>query len=169
MATITAAECGSPNIPLFLDLVAWSEGTSTSHVTQRNGYDVLVSGIHGPSIFTDLGQHPNILVTVNHNGLESTAAGRYQELHRNFVAMQPELHLPDFGPLSQDKMAIQHLKECGALPYVESGDIQTAIAKASGIWASFPGNDYGQRAHPMELLLDQWERLKAVAPVPASA
>ena len=42
----------------FLDLIAYSEGTSTSSVTKNDGYDVIVTGVDGPSIFTDYSDHP---------------------------------------------------------------------------------------------------------------
>ena len=38
----------------FLDMLAYSEGTSTSPATKDRGYDVIVTGIDGkPEIFTD--------------------------------------------------------------------------------------------------------------------
>ena len=43
-----------PKLKSFLDLVAWSEGTSTSTHTQNDGYDVVVSGVDGPEIFNVL-------------------------------------------------------------------------------------------------------------------
>lgn len=47
------------NRKAFGDLLAYSEGTSTSPATRNNGYDVIVTGIDGkPEIFTDYSDHP---------------------------------------------------------------------------------------------------------------
>lgn len=155
MATITGT-----NIPKFLDLIAYSEGTSTSRLTQDDGYDVIVSGATGPEIFTDFSQHPfaGRPAKLVRPGLESTAAGRYQLLYRYWLSYKMSLKLPDFGPLSQDRIAIQQIKERKALGAIESGDIESAITLCSGTWASFPGNAYGQNAHSMTTLMAEWNK-----------
>ena len=135
----------APSIKAFLDCIAWSEGTSRSPITQNNGYDVVVTGVDGPSIFTDYSDHPFakglLPVCVRENPpLYSTAAGRYQLLLRYWAAYRAELHLPDFSPTSQDVVAIQQMKERGAVAHIAAGDIQGAINACSNIWASFPNN-----------------------------
>jgi muramidase (phage lysozyme) len=55
-----------------------------------------------------------------------------------------QLHLPDFSPLSQDKVALQQMKERDAIDFVVNGDVSDAIHICSNIWASFPGNNYSQ-------------------------
>lgn len=150
-----------PKLKAFLDLVAWSEGTSTSPITQNNGYDVIVTGVNGPSIFTDYTDHPFAhggAVTVR-PGLISTAAGRYQLLARYWNVYKAQLHLPDYSPASQDAVAIQQMRERGAVSLVESGDVQGAIEACSNIWASLPGNSYGQGGHSMEALLGQYQNI----------
>ncbi len=72
------------------------------------------------------------------------------------------MHLPDFSPENQDAVAIQQIKERGALPMIEAGDIAGAIAACSNIWASLPGNDYEQPGgHTVEALLAEYDRLTA--------
>lgn len=144
------------NMKAFLDMLAWSEGTSTSKYTRNNGYDVIVGGIDSPNTFTDYSKHPNILVKVNKAGLQSTAAGRYQLLKRYADSYTRFLGLKDFSPASQDAIAMQQIKECGALAMIENGQIEKAIAKCSNIWASLPGNTYGQRQHPVQDLVAQY-------------
>ena len=156
MARISVTEAGGANRLSFLDLIAWSEGTSISPITKDNGYDIIVTGLDGFHRFDDYSHHPNVLVIVNSRGLKSTAAGRYQQIYYWWVKYQRLLKLPDFGPLSQDKCALQQIKEQGALPYIDSGDIATAISKCANIWASFPGNGYGQRQHPLPILITQF-------------
>lgn len=150
------------NIKAYLDMIAWSEGTSTSKYTKRDGYDVIVGGINSPHTFTSFADHPNVLVTVNSAGLKSTAAGRYQLLYRYWVAYKKQLKLTDFSPASQDAVAIQQIKEQGAYQDVLYGRISLAINKCSNIWASMPGNSYGQRQHPPGVLVAQYESLGGV-------
>ena len=41
-------------------------------------------------------------------------------------------------------MALQQIKERGALPMIDHGDIRQAIDRCSNIWASLPGAGYGR-------------------------
>lgn len=61
--------------------------------------------------------------------------------------------LPDFGPISQDRIAIKQIAEQGVLVHVQAGRIAEAIGKCSNIWASLPGNNYGQRVHAVDDLV----------------
>ena len=45
---------------------------------------------------------------------------------------------------SQDAVALQQIKERGALPMIDRGDIRQAIDRCSNIWASLPGAGYGR-------------------------
>ena len=45
MARLSESRAGSRNALAFLDMLAWSEGTSTSPATAMDGYDVIVTGI----------------------------------------------------------------------------------------------------------------------------
>ena len=156
MPRITAQAAGGQNVLAFLDMLAWSEGTSTSKYTKDDGYDVIVGGINSPNIFTDYFAHPDVLVTVNSAGLKSTAAGRYQLLYRYWIAYSASLNLPDFGPVSQDRIAIQQTTEQHALADIQAGNIASAISKCSNIWASLPGNSYKQGGHSVDDLIAQY-------------
>jgi muramidase (phage lysozyme) len=145
----------------FLALIAYSEGTSSSTITQDDGYDVIVSGVHGPERFDDYSEHPfaSREPKLVRPGLYSTAAGRYQILLRYWKVYKQRLSLPDFGHDSQDAVAVQMLRERRALPLIEAGQIEQAVVACSAIWASFPGNDYQQNAHSMKALLEFWNTL----------
>lgn len=173
MATITEEQSGL-NVPQFLDLIAWSEGTSTLSDTKNNGYDVIVTGVSGPEIFTNYFNHPFSpskewpngrpakLVRASQGtslGIYSTASGRYQLLYRYYTFYKNKLNLPDFSPLSQDSIAIQQIKEKSVFNLITGGKIQQAIEGCSSIWASIPGNSYGQGGKSMEKLLNQWVTL----------
>lgn len=133
-----------PNLERFLFLITETEGTDR----QGTPYNEL----YGYDNFTDFSKHPNINVTKG--GLTSTAAGRYQMLKGTWDGVQAQLNLPDFSPLSQDKAAIQLIKNRGAYDAVINGDFQTAIAKTNKEWASLPGSPYGQPTYSLKRALD---------------
>jgi len=149
------------NIAAFLDMLAWAEGTAIHPLTKNRGYDVIVTGMNGkPEIFTDYRDHPfahgRPAKIFNRRGEKSTASGRYQQLYRYWPHYQQQLGLPDFSPLSQDKLAIQLMRERGALDDVRQGRIGSAISRCCNIWASLPGAGYGQREHNLEKLVTVW-------------
>jgi lysozyme len=137
----------------FLDMLAWSEGTDKpGQPTKNHGYDVIVGG----SLFTDYSDHPRKLVTLSPK-LKSTAAGRYQLLSKWWDAYRKQLGLKDFSPASQDAVALQQIKERGALPLIDNGDIRQAIDRCSNIWASLPGAGYGQFEHKADNLIAKFK------------
>lgn len=145
MAKISDRKAGGKNVTRFLDTIAYAEGTSRSRFTKDDGYDVIVNGIGGePKTFDDYSKHPGVLVQVRKD-LKSTAAGRYQTLKRYAEAYAVTLNLKDFGPESQDAIAIRMIKEQGAYDDVVSGNFASAMEKVSNIWASLPNSPYGQR------------------------
>ena len=116
-------------------MLAWSEGTDNGRQKTRNhGYDVIVGG----ELFTDYSDHPRKLVTLNLK-LKSTGAGRYQLLSRWWDALPARSQPEDFSPKAQDAVALQQIKERGALPMIDRGDIRQAIDRCSNIWASTAG------------------------------
>lgn len=148
MAVITEREAGA-NVPAFLDMLAFSEGTDNGkQATSDHGYDVLVGG----GTFKSYADHPRVLVDLPRYKIKSTAAGRYQELSRNYDAYRALLKLQDFGPLSQDRIAVQQIRECGALPDVVAGRFDEAVRKVRKIWASLPGAGYGQHEQQIDKL-----------------
>ena len=135
----------------FLDMLAWSEWTDNGRQKTRNhGYDVIVGG----ELFTDYSDHPRKLVTLNPK-LKSTGAGRYQLLPAGGMptARRPRKILPK----SQDAVALQQIKERGALPMIDRGDIRQAIDRCSNIWASLPGAGYGQFEHKADSLIAKFK------------
>lgn len=130
----------------FLDMIATSEGTIG---IGDDGYNVLVGSTHShPLLFSNYADHPRIY----NKALNSTAAGRYQLLARWFDAYKKQLKLSDFSPPSQDKIAVQQIRECRALPDIDSGNFESAVHKCAHIWASLPGANYGQHENTMERL-----------------
>lgn len=129
----------SANLRAFLDMIAVSEGTAR---LGDRGYNVL----YGGGLFQGYADHPRKALTFTIKGkpVTSTAAGRYQILSRYFDVYKKQLRLPDFGPSSQDAIAIQLIRECKALTDVEAGRFDAAVTKCRSRWASLPGAGYGQ-------------------------
>ena len=59
---------------------------------------------------------------------------------------------------SQDAVALQQIKERGALPMIDRGDIRQAIDRCSNIWASLPGAGYGRFEHKADGLIAKFEK-----------
>ncbi|VTP12671.1 Phage lysozyme [Phytobacter ursingii] len=141
------------NLKAFLDMLAWSEGTSTV-AGSDNGYNVIVGG----GLFKGYVDHPRKLVDIPRLGIKSTAAGRYQLLSKYWDSYKKQLGLKDFSPASQDAVAVQQIKEQGALQLIADGKISQAISKCSNIWASLPGAGYGQHEHKIGDLLAKYKQ-----------
>ena len=52
---------------------------------------------------------------------------------------------------------MQQIKERGALPMIDRGDIRQAIDRCSNIWASLPGAGYGQFEHKADSLIAKFK------------
>ena len=151
MPRISAMDAGGQNVSALLDTIAWSEiGLEIlADPVSDDGYKVLV-GSHPGQIFTfsSYADHPHALVDVGR--VESTAAGRYQILYRDWPYYKGLLGLPDFGPIAQDLYAIRQFKETGAFPLIMAGMFNQAVENIAHIWASLPGSQYGQRVHTLD-------------------
>lgn len=136
MSRLTPDQAGGANVCAFLDMIAFSEGTAGHG---DDGYNVIVGG----ALFEGYADHPRRVVKLNAT-LSSSAAGRYQLLARYWDVYRKQLKLADFSPESQDRVAIQQLKETRAFPLIQTGKFEDAVARCKNIWASLPGAGYGQ-------------------------
>ena len=183
MATIG----GDRRITAFLDLIAASEGTSCNPFTKSDGYDIIVSGVDGYHRFDDFSAHPfaggrpPILVRAARpavqaitdpdtgyvmtpskpavKALYSTASGRYQLILETWNELAATLYLRLFNPASQDYAAMELLFRHHADQMLLDGKITEAIHACRLVWASFPGNDYGQGGRTLDWLLTYYHKL----------
>ncbi len=142
----------SPNMHAFLAMIAYSELGPKLIAESDEGYAVIVGSVPGKvRRFDSYKDHPRVTVSLTIKGkqVQSTAAGRYQILERYFDAYKAQLGLPDFGPLSQDRIAVQMIRECHAVPDIEAGRFADAARKCASRWASLPGAGYGQHENRM--------------------
>ena len=101
-------------------MLAWSEELITD--VRKPEIMVMTSLLAGG--YLQLLDH---LAACHAKPLKSTGAGRYQLLSRWWDAYRkrrPE----DFSPKSQGTLALQQIKERGALPMIDRGDIVKAIS-----------------------------------------
>ena len=185
MATIG----GDRRITAFLDLIAASEGTSSSPVTKSDGYDIIVSGIDGHHRFDDFSAHPfeggrpPILVRAARDteqaktdpdtgyvmtpskpavkALRSTASGRYQIVLETWRELAATLHIKLFSPSCQDSAAMELLFQHHADQLLLQGKCAEAILACNKVWASFPGNEYGQGGRTLDWLISTYHPMLA--------
>lgn len=183
MATIQADKA----LTAFLDLIAWSEGTSKHPLTKLDGYDVIVSGVDGHHVFADYSIHPfalgrepivvrqakaavwayadtdegtpNKLVHAATPELLSTASGRYQIILPTWREVSTKALVGTFSPQSQDRAALYLLTACGADKAILAGCLPLAFQLVTNIWASFPGNLFHQGGHSTDELIAQYNQL----------
>jgi muramidase (phage lysozyme) len=136
------------NRKAFLDAIAYAEGTEQY---PNNGYYTLFTGKQ----FDSLAKHPNISICAPIKGKMtcSTAAGRYGFLSTTWKG----LGFSDFSRESQDKGALMLLSP-KLLAAVDAGDWPTVFIGANKIWASFPGDVYGQGGKSMDQLMKFMEK-----------
>lgn len=154
MARITEKEAGGRNVLAGLDMLAWAEGTDrVTQASRDQGYDVLVGG----QLFNGYNDHPRILVDLPRLKIKSSAAGRYQLLGRYWDPYRKALKLVGgFTPENQDRVAIQQIREQGALGDLKAGRLKAMVEKCANIWASLPGAGYGQHEQKMDALVERF-------------
>lgn len=146
----------TPNISAMLSTIAHGEGTDRADEPYRVCYarkHIIESFDYHPheerpdgtrewagETLTDAQCHALGL----HSGCISSAAGRYQITRPTFERLRRILKTKGFGPQVQDDMAVQLIKEQGALDLVMGGQITEALARCASIWASLPGSQSGQ-------------------------
>lgn len=143
------------NVTAMLDLVAFAEGTDSN-------YNVIYTGVK----FTDYSKHPARVMCSA--GVCSDAAGRYQFLSTTWAPLQKKLNLPDFSPASQDKAAIQLMKDGGCYGAAVRGDVADFADRCWGQWASFQSAtgqklDARQQSHPIDKLQAKYQEFLGTA------
>ncbi|MEG4572256.1 glycoside hydrolase family 104 protein [Microcoleus sp. N3A4] len=117
-------------VKAFLDTIAAAEGTATPE-----GYRTQYTGTK----FASFQDHPREMRCGRRYGkkLCSDAAGRYQFLSTTWDRFAQKFGVRDFSPENQDLMAIELIREKGALEDIEAGRLESAVRKLAYIWPSF--------------------------------
>ena len=157
MTRLAVETAGGPEVCAFLDMIAVSELTHALLDATDDGYNVLVGSTAAhPKLFKSYDRHPAVFVELSNLGIKSSAAGRYQILFRTFDNLATALRISDFRPETQDRCAIELIRQRGALDYVKVGRIELAISICSKEWASLPGAGYGQHENRLGNLLSEY-------------
>jgi len=135
VAAIDAPDKGEHSIEgdrvkAFLDTIAAAEGTATP-----DGYRTQYTGTK----FASFSDHPREMKCGRRYGkkLCSDAAGRYQFLSTTWDRFAKKFGVRDFSPENQDLVAIELIREQGALGDIEAGRWSSAVKKLAYIWPSF--------------------------------
>lgn len=145
----------TPKERVFLDLIAWCEGTDTNLDTVASGYNI----IFGYQTFNDFRQHPNRIV--RSGGYSSSAAGRYQIMdftEKDLLKTYPSL--PNFSPPFQDQRCLALIHRRGALDDVKRLDLMGFLKACSKEWASLPFSPYGQPVKTFNNVQQAFNKLK---------
>jgi muramidase (phage lysozyme) len=117
-------------VKAFLDTIATAEGTASP-----DGYRTQYTGTK----FVSFEDHPREMRCGRRYGkkLCSDAAGRYQFLSTTWDRFAKKFGVRDFSPENQDLMAVELIREKGALEDIEAGRLESAFRKLAYIWPSF--------------------------------
>jgi muramidase (phage lysozyme) len=153
---------GSSNLLAFLRMIRYAEGTASS-----DGYRIMFTSRRFSSFY----DHPRQMNCSAFRGrrLCSTAAGAYQFLDTTWDSIARRIGATDFGPGWQDRAATELVRGSGALADIEAGNIERAISRTAGIWASFPrwsgdmNGRYNQAVKPMSELVRAYHQYRQQA------
>ncbi|MCE2836719.1 MAG: glycoside hydrolase family 104 protein [Cyanobium sp. 49614_E6] len=146
----------------YLDTIRMAEGTW--HGGGQKGYGTMFGG----GQFDWSKGHPDQVV--RSGGYASAAAGAYQFMPDTWKGVAGRLGLKDFSPESQDRAALQLIRDRGVDP---SKPMTTeALAKLSPEWASLPTaagkSYYGQPVKGQRELLGFYQGRLGAAPNPGN-
>ena len=121
---------GRDRVKAFLDTIAGAEGTASP-----DGYHTQYTGTK----FVSFSDHPREMRCGRRYGkkLCSDAAGRYQFLSTTWDRFAKKFGIHDFSPENQDLVAVELIREKGALEDIEAGRLEPAVRKLAYIWPSF--------------------------------
>lgn len=154
------------DVQAFLYMIRSCEHRFPTDVVNDDCYEIFYGGTR----FDDLSDHPVItgeLAPVplpehmcKAAGLNSpcysTAAGAYQMIRPTWTRLRDQLGLDDFSKDSQDRAAVELLRQNGIIAMIEAGEIEAAIKKAGKVWAGLPGNTYQQSPKQLKYALDRF-------------
>ncbi len=132
----------SDNVRAFLRVIREGETSQDDDLAYRT--------IVGGGRFDSFADHPRVRVWIARLNVHSTAAGAYQFLERTWDDVAKRYGLDSFSPYNQDCGAVALIHDRGAIDDVIDGRLEVAIARCAPIWASLPGDVYGQGGITMQ-------------------
>ena len=149
----------TPQIKAFLDMVAVREvGGYFDYAMSSQWYYTAINNVR----FTEAeAMRPNPPFA---RFPWTKAAGRYQIIPKtwDYIKERNPGQFTNFLPESQDRAAYFLMSYRGMVPYINAGDIQTAIRKGRNEWTSLPGAAEQQSGWTMEKALKYYNERLAV-------
>lgn len=145
------------NVAAFLWMLRVSEGTAGG-----DGYRALFG--YTPSngkTFSSFADHPKQFFNytdLSGKTIRTSAAGAYQITATTHRALCSKYGFAAFTPDVQDAMAVQLIKEKGALDDVRAGRFDMAIRKCRKVWASLPFSDVNQPTRSRDYLAAAYQQ-----------
>jgi lysozyme len=152
------------NVSAFLSSVRAAEGTDRAPDPYRvvYGYGYTLRDLSDHPVIT--GEWGGVVLTDEQcrgaglgPGCRSTAAGAYQITGSTWRVLRRRISLPDFGPDSQDRAAVELIRDRGALADVQAGRVAQATERVRRVWASMPGAGYaGQGSRSLDWIISRY-------------
>lgn len=95
---------------------------------------------------------------------KSSASGAYMITTETWLEYKTKLGLTDFGPDSQDSVAIAIIKQEQAYDDVREAKVEVAIKKLNKRWSSLPGGSQHQTGVTLEKAMEQFKSFKTAGP-----
>lgn len=152
IVSMGGASTADANLAAFLSMIRSAEGTAG-----QRGYQTMF----GYRYFDSFADHPRQKFAFQETTGRTnytTAAGAYQFLADTWDGLKRKLGLLDFSPDSQDRAAVELIREKGALADVMAGRFEAAVAKLGTIWASLPSSAYPQGKRSMDFVRAAYEQ-----------
>lgn len=140
--TTWGQDMNTTNRQAFLRMLRVSEGTAG-----EGGYNALFGWPAKGRTFYSYADHPRRFFDYKDKAgkaIKTSAAGAYQITATTFDDVAPRLGLSDFTPASQDAIALELIRQRGALGDIDAGRFESAVSKVRRVWASLPGAGYNQ-------------------------
>ena len=152
-----------PRVRAYLDTIAYTEGYLNGRPTEYNSREG--DGFAGRRLLFDGYDHYPQTGGIIFNGAPQSAAGRYQITKDTYGEYRDRLGLVGYSPQVQDVMAVQMLRDNGAIGRLMSGDVAGAVDASSGRWVSMPryvGGQWrprydGQKAVPIDAIQSYYQ------------
>lgn len=149
-------DMNTTNRQAFLRMLRVSEGTAG-----EGGYNALFGWPAKGRSFYNYADHPRRFFDYTDKAgktIKTSAAGAYQITATTFDDVAPRLGVDDFTPASQDAIALELIRQRGALADIDAGRFESAVSKVRRVWASLPGAGYNQPERDITTLAQAYAR-----------
>lgn len=147
------------NRSAFLAMIRFSEGTD-----KPGGYFALFGWPAPGRTFTDTTSHPARFFEYTDKAgktIKTSAAGAYQITFTTFKGLVKAAQAAGvfgFGPEAQDWMALELIRQRGALADIDAGRFAVAVEKVRRVWASLPGSGWNQPERSFQQVAQAYTR-----------